>query len=76
MGQSVNEFKRGMNEMIDEDVRAEEGTTTRASVAFPPTAGLKGTVLLGANPPAGTAWVRDLNEGAVSRLRNWVLEPG
>jgi len=24
MGQSVNEFKRGMNEMIDEDARQEE----------------------------------------------------
>jgi sec-independent protein translocase protein TatA len=27
MGQSVNEFKRGMNEMIDEDQRQEEAAT-------------------------------------------------
>lgn len=29
MGQSVNEFKRGMNEMIDDDVAAEEAAEAK-----------------------------------------------
>lgn len=33
MGQSVNEFKRGMNEMIDDDIRAEEAAEARKKTA-------------------------------------------
>ena len=33
MGQSVNEFKRGMNEMIDEDERQEEAAEAKKEEA-------------------------------------------